>query len=205
MKINQVDNSSFEKTGPYFDVKFSTTIRNYTRGLYPPNLILSSLFDLENSGWYYKSTIRQLTSTFWAKFGWGHVTLTKFPFPRPYSILGIFTLTGIIGFLPHLVYKRQKLSYDKKIITVFILSAFAIWTMSFFRGITSLEGDVFIPGARYAFPAIIPTMTILHMGWYFPFMRINKTQANHIYLLIITSWFIILFTSSMLSIVNFYN
>jgi membrane-anchored protein YejM (alkaline phosphatase superfamily) len=33
------------------------------------------------------------------------------------------------------------------------------------RGIYSIAGTVFIPSARYAYPAIIPTVWMLCIGW----------------------------------------
>jgi len=204
MKLNQIDNPSFEITSPFFNPKFSILVMSNTRGLYSPNLILSSLFDLNNSGWYYRSTIKQLTSTFWAKFGWGHVTLTKFPIKRPYLVLGMITLLGIIGFFSQLLFHKQTLDLKIKMILLFLVSAFIIWIMTFFRGITSLENIIFIPGARYAFPAIIPTMTILHLGWYFPYTHFEFNRGNFIYFFAVTSSFVILFVSSIISILDYY-
>ena len=33
------------------------------------------------------------------------------------------------------------------------------------RGVHSLTDTIFIPGARYAYPAIIPTLLALNAGW----------------------------------------
>jgi hypothetical protein len=40
----------------------------------------------------------------------------------------------------------------------------AIWGSTLVRGINFLFGGTFLPAARYAYPAIIPTMILLSLG-----------------------------------------
>lgn len=203
---NIFENSSFESRIPYLNPNLSYKIWKETRYIYSPNLIISSLFDLKNTGWYYISTIRQLNSTFWAKFGWGHVTLKEFLLPRPYFIFGLLSITGILGFLLQLVFSKKDFSQTQNKMTILmLLSASALWLITFFRGITSLEGVVFIPGARYAFPVIIPTTYILCTGWYFLLKVLRNRNVDLVFAVIMVTWFIIINMYSVISILDFYH
>lgn len=204
-RSNLLQNSSFESRIPYLEPKLSLMIWQITRYIYSPNLIISSIFDLRNSGWYYISTIKQLNSTFWAKFGWGHVTLREFILPRPYLLLGVLSIIGLIGFLIQLIHNNKIFRRsESRIYFLFIMSILILWLLTFFRGITSLEGVVFIPGARYAFPVIIPTMFVLCSGWSFCFTFLKKSE-DLVFFVIIIVLLLSLNLSSIYSIIHFYH
>ena len=67
---------------------------------------------------------------------------------------------GVVAFWRH----RKQIHWD---LFLFLgLSVITIWGSAFLRGLTSqMDGGYFIPVARYAYPAIIPTMLILNIGW----------------------------------------
>ena len=46
-----------------------------------------------------------------------------------------------------------------------LLSGAVVWLFTILRGLTSILTILFIPSSRYAYPAIIPTMLALNMGW----------------------------------------
>ena len=46
-----------------------------------------------------------------------------------------------------------------------VLSLALSWIPTILRGIQSLQGNIFIPSARYAFPSMIPTALALCAGW----------------------------------------
>jgi hypothetical protein len=123
-------------------------------------ILVSSLVDLPGAGWYYKSSFRTLFETFWGRFGWGHVPLL---FQDLYKLLFWICLLGVTGNLIF-VWKRKRMIQPG---VAFLLAAafMTIWTQTTLRGIGTLFGHVFFPSARYAFPAIIPTMTLLVTGW----------------------------------------
>ena len=126
------------------------------------SLILQSLLDPTTSAWYYQASLRSLTQTFWGKFGWGHVPLRA---SHPYRWL---SLTGMIGVLSALLWTwRNRQRVDKRLILVMGLFLAGVWGMALLRGIDSIVGEVFIPSARYAFPAIIPTLLAIIGGWFY--------------------------------------
>ncbi len=123
--------------------------------------ILHSLQNWETAEPYYQQTILSLFRTFWAKFGWGHVPLLG---GKPYRILGALTIAGTASFLLALIRKRARLA---RRLLVFMSTAFIlIWSAAFFRGVgTIATQDLYIPVARYAAPAMIPTAILLVFGW----------------------------------------
>ena len=83
---------------------------------------------------------------------------------RPYTILAIFTLSGFIGALFAFWRRRDRIRWD---VAFFLgVAAIIVWGSAMVRGLSSiLQGSYFIPVARYAYPAIIPTMLLLNLGW----------------------------------------
>ncbi|MGB3700099.1 MAG: hypothetical protein WA997_02420, partial [Anaerolineales bacterium] len=156
---NQVRNSSAEIPG--------LTLRNWIESAFlklipgNPDLILGLIQDPSPLISYYSLTVKSLFHTFWARFGWGHVILVGY---RPYSILGLFTMAGVVGGVVAFWRHRKQIHWD---LFLFLgLSVITIWGSAFLRGLTSqMDGGYFIPVARYAYPAIIPTMLILNIGW----------------------------------------
>ena len=126
-----------------------------------PQLILGLIQDPAPLFSYYQVTTKVLFHTFWARFGWGNVTLLGY---RPYTILGIFTLVGLIGAVIALFRKRGEINWE---LFFFLgVSMFVIWGAALLRGVTSyIGGGYFFPVARYAYPAILPTMLVLNVGW----------------------------------------
>jgi hypothetical protein len=127
-----------------------------------PSYILAALMDPSPADWYFRATGRYLFHTFWARFGWGHVPLVGF---RPYTILGLITVIGLTGAAIAFVRNRRRISWEMVSILVFAMGF--IWLAALMRGVSAvIGGEVFIPSARYALPAIIPTMLVLSVGWY---------------------------------------
>jgi hypothetical protein len=142
----------FEKNRPKFLFTFS------------PELTLGSLFDWQGAGWYYQATSQNLLQTFWAKFGWGQVPLI-FPFTsQPYLLLGMFTISGLVGTGLALWHRRFILPWN---VSLFLgIAMVGVLGQAFLRGIHSLFYPwVFIPGARYVYPVIIPILLVLNTGW----------------------------------------
>jgi hypothetical protein len=128
-----------------------------------PSLMLGSLLDWRGAGWYYRVAAQNLLRTFWAKFGWGHVPLIL-PFTgRPYRLLTMFTLLGLVGVGIALWRRRFTLPWD--VLLFQTIALVGIWGSAILRGVQSLTDSVFIPGARYTYPAIISTMLVLNVGW----------------------------------------
>jgi hypothetical protein len=157
--VNLVRNSSAESSWPWIRPWFDLALLNRFPG--KPSLILGFLLDPLPNRIYYQAMIKSLAQTFWAKFGWGHVVLLGY---RPYTFLALVTLLGCIGALYAFWRRRDRILWD----VVFFLgvASFIVWGSAMARGLSSiLQGSYFIPVARYAYPAIIPTMLFLNLGW----------------------------------------
>lgn len=155
--VNPIRNASAEQAWP----RPRALIQSLINKISPlrPNMVLASLADWQNSRWYYRTTAKQLLQTFWGQFGWGHIPLSR----NTYIALSILTALGVCGGLVRFWRSRKSIAWG-----AFALLAAAvlwIWGAALVRGIHSITGDVFIPSARYAFPAIIPTLWVLCAGW----------------------------------------
>jgi hypothetical protein len=170
-----------------------------------PSWALNSLVDWNKSGWYYKSVAANLLRTFWAKFGWGQVSLLG---SKPYRVLTGVSLLGIFGAIGHTIKRKNGLYWE--VVILFGFAILFIYGAAIFRGVSSVfstNNRVFIPAARYALPAIIPTMMVLNIGWLEisrliqKWTRIRQSYLTALYIL----FFIGLDVISVLSILRFYN
>jgi hypothetical protein len=138
-------------------------IRSFVNSLLDkiPNgsLVLSSLSEPELSVAYYQAVIKALGQSFWARFSWGQVKL----YGRPYVQLGILSLAGIAGAVFFFLKWRNQLPWI--VLFVCSLMLLGVWIPVLFRGLQVLYGQSWLPASRYAFPAIIPTMSVLVVGW----------------------------------------
>jgi hypothetical protein len=167
-----------------------------------PSGILTAITNKITPEWYYQTTAANLLRTFWGKFGWGHVPLIGH---KPYLILLLVTLVGILGVLPFLWRSWRSLKLD--IVILLGIALVEIWGAAFLRGITPVKANVFIPGARYAYPAIIPTVMILSVGWLEIPRFLNRWIRVPVWvqLVLYFSFFIGLDLLSVLSIARFYS
>jgi hypothetical protein len=172
-------------------------------GMTEPSRALYTLLDWRGAGWYYFSSANIMFRTFWARFGWGNVTLLGH---KPYRTLFYVTLIGFLG-LPFAFARRWKrLPYAVGL--VFILALVGAWSLTFMRGsnYVLVARPVLFPAARYAYPVIIPTMLVLSTGWYevlHGFHKLFKLPAITGSLVFI-AFFIALDIYSIVSIVAFF-
>jgi hypothetical protein len=142
---------------PWFDRLWSRFMPNYSG----PSFNLHYLLDYKAIHWHYRMTAYRLFTTFWGQFGWGNVPLRLGP--RPYFLLGVFTGLAGIGAGIKVLRDWKKLPWE----SLFLLgiSFFVIWVMAVLRGTSHLSVTwLYLPVARYAFPAIIPTMLFITVG-----------------------------------------
>ena len=200
---NLLRNPSAEQAGPGVQ-SWANAIGLKIFNPYPvgyPSDILVSLLDWKGAGWYYRETGTFMLRTFWAKFGWGNVPLLG---SKPYRALAVVTLLGLAGAGWALWQRRHTLQWE--VLLVLGLALFGIWVLAIFRGIGSIFGWAFTPVARFAFPAILPTVLVLNAGW-LEILRsfgrwlhmVPKLQVT-LYLL----FFVTLDALSILSIARFY-
>jgi len=156
---NAIRNSSGEKTWPIARRWVDILVSKYFPGR--PSLVIASLLDLSNFRTYYTVTLKTLFESFWARFGWGNITISGF---HPYLILGIFTLIGMLGAIRFFLKNHGRLSWE--LILFLGLPVVMIWGSTLVRGINSYMGNHFlVPVSRYAYPVIIPTMLLIDIGW----------------------------------------
>jgi hypothetical protein len=154
---NPIRNASAEQDWP----RLRPLVQNLLSKVSPlqPNMILTSLADWQNSHWYYRTTAKQLLRTFWGQFGWGHIRLSR----NIYIGLSILTVIGALGGL--VGFWRNRTSIPWAAFILMTAAVLGIWGAALVRGIHSITESVFIPSARYAYPAIIPTVWVLCAGW----------------------------------------
>jgi hypothetical protein len=142
-------------------LRFRPQVEKAISKVYPvqASLILPSFLDLKGSWVYYRPAANQLFRTFWAKFGWAHVPLYG---SKPYRVLAGISLAGLIGSLLFALLNWRRLPW--KVILVLGSAAVGVWGAALVRGIDYLFSGTFLPAARYAYPAIIPTMILLSLG-----------------------------------------
>lgn len=167
---NLIRNPSAELSGPrvrsWLDNLWMRWFPEYER----PSLFLTYLLDWSTVKWHYEVVGARLFRTFWGMFGWGNVPLIGH---KPYRVLLYFALIGLLGAVLSV---RSKVKYYNWEIFVFLgLSLLGIYALAFSRGAVHLFTDSFyLPVARYAFPAIIPTVLILSTGWWEIIKIINQ-------------------------------
>jgi hypothetical protein len=166
-----------------------------------PALMLYTLLDQSAAGWYYRETGENLLRTFWAMFGWGHVPLWGY---APYRPLGAITLLGLLGAAIPLWKKRKTLPWDA--LAFFALTMLGVWGLAWLRGSIYIFYKSFIPGARYVYAAIIPTLLVLIAGWSALGEQVGRRwklfQRGQI--LIYLSFYVVLDIYSWVSIIHYY-
>jgi hypothetical protein len=167
-----------------------------------PSSALAFLLDPLAALPFYRLVLERLSESFWAGFGWGHVPLIG---SWSYRLLKIGSLAGGIGAGIAIYRRRRRLRID---LALFIgLSLIAIWGSTLLRGADAMiEGASRLPVARYAYPAIIPTMLLLIFGWLgisAELRRVIKIPESVVYLLFI-GFFVALDILGVISLINYY-
>jgi hypothetical protein len=200
--VNLLRNGSAERVWP----SFQPWVDNLGARVLPDqsrlSMILYSVLDPSAAGWYYQAAGSRLLRTFWAKFGWGHVPLLGH---KPYRWLFIISLIGFVGASLGLWRKRHVLSGD--VLGWLFLLTWGIWGAALARGSIYIPFErVFLPVARYAFPAIIPTVYFLTFGWLEVLRRIGSRFRIplHIQYGIYLAGFLGLDVASIISITSYY-
>jgi hypothetical protein len=179
-------------------------VENFIDDFFPdrPSLILASFIDWEGAGWYYRGTAHNLFHTFWGKFGWANVALEG---SKPYRPLLVFTVLAGFGMIYTAIENRKFIPWDIVLFLAFIL--IFLWGSTLVRGISSISGAIFIPSARYASPAIIPTLLLLCTGWAAYLSQIEQRFKIHPLVLpgLYLTLFLILNVFAVSSIIRFYS
>ena len=159
---NLLRNASGEVAGPAIRPWARELSSGLLHAMPFPALEFSVLLDWRGAEWYYQSVAKNLLNTFWSKFGWGHVPLLPFT-DQFYILLQMVVLTGFAGTIIRMLRSGHYRLWN--MLLFFGLTMSGILVQTILRGMESLYGEVFIPGARYAYPVIIPFMLALNAGW----------------------------------------
>ncbi|MEJ2710032.1 MAG: DUF2142 domain-containing protein [Anaerolineales bacterium] len=199
--MNLVHGGSGESPWPFVRPWADKLIARYFPGR--PSEILGAVLDWRPVVWYYRITLQNLAFTFWARFGWGHVKLLGNRFVDP--ILLVLSLLSLLGAVVAVFRHRRRLPWPT--ITFFSLVLLLIWGPAVVRGVGSLTGRVFIPSARYAYPAIIPSALLLVYGWRELFcLAVNRLRITDRYgYALYAAFFVGLNALAIVSIVRFYS
>ena len=158
--LNLIRNPSAEKT--WFTFKPPLLLQFSTQTSIPV-YALPAMQDLQLTSGIYRNTIKNLFESFWARFGWNHVTLSQ-PW---YVVLQWFTIISL-GISTFVFFRLKSWSNTKIRIIMgwFAICALLIWVAALARQNLPFWNFIFFtPSARYAFPAIIPSMILIIGGW----------------------------------------
>ena len=193
--VNLLRNASAESSWPWIRPWAETLLaRSGVRATIQPSLALAALLDWRAFEDYHSATAGRLLRTFWAEFGWADVSL-----PDPwYPALTAVTLAGVAGAALALWRGRRRLPWDVALLLG--LALLAAWGAAWLRGVgEALSANPYIPVARYTYPAIIPTVLLLCVGWR-EFLR----HAGRLYLVIQLLALLALDAVSLLTITQHY-
>ncbi|HEX6303156.1 MAG TPA: hypothetical protein VFZ76_03135 [Anaerolineales bacterium] len=158
---NLLRNASAERGGPRIDTRLEKISATALPDFSGPSFAMSYFLDWAGAQWHYVMAGGRLFRTFWGQFGWGQAPLLGH---KPYRVLLIATLIGIAGTVIALWRRRKVLPWT----IIFLLGVVmaVVWAATILRGLSHLSVTWFwIPVARYGYPAIIPTLLILSVGW----------------------------------------
>ena len=173
---NRVRNASAEATLPTLRPALERAIQGYTRR--SPSLFLVSVLDGKRALDVYPIVVENLLQSFWARFGWNQITLPQ----GWYWALAVVTAWGAIGAGVGYVrlWRAARASGDQEsgagkrepararqlaAFTFLGVAALLVWANAFMR-VHPLGTRIQVPVARYAYPAIIPTVLALTGGWW---------------------------------------
>lgn len=158
--VNRVRNGSAEAAWPRVREWAEEGLRKYGRRSLDG--ILASVLDWQRTAWVYRVAGLNLFRSFWATFGWNHVDLPV----GWYWGLGVVTVLGVLGALVAWVrlWRSNRPPPWKGALGLLAVAGLLVWGVALLRP-HPLIGKPFIPAARYAYPAIVPTVLALAGGW----------------------------------------
>lgn len=199
---NLIRNSSVEHSWP----SLRPGVDAWLAAILPDNVrsstLLYSILDWRGTAWYFRATARNMLETFWGRFGWGHVRLMA---PSLYDVLATAVALAGVGWA--LRGWRAGLRPSSSAGGFLLLAMILAWTLASLRGVIFIfAASAFIPGARYAYPAVLPTLVFLGLGWReasraaAAFLRVPARAGFYAWL----AGFLILDAVSLLTIFQFY-
>jgi hypothetical protein len=163
---NMLRNGSAENAGfrirPWVDDLGAQLFPDQVR----PSLILTYLLDWNGARWFYKASGLRLLRTFWGMFGWAHVPLLGH---KPYRVFLVLTILGLlgVGLWFGIRLRARPVCLPWEALAVLGLLFVGYWGLTLVRSPIFMSlVHIYLPVARNAYPAIIPTALLVCMGWH---------------------------------------
>ena len=155
---NRVRNGSAERTWPRIRPIVDEWVKRYTRR--SPSQFLASLLDGRRTAHIYKLAATNLFQSFWARFGWNQIELAS----GWYWAAGALTLSSGIGALIGWTRLPRLAARAQRVVGLLLAAALLVWLNALLR-VHPVGVYTVIPAARYAYPAVIPSLLALVAGW----------------------------------------
>lgn len=200
---NRLRNGSAEMASVGIQDWFNGLGTDYFPHYARPSFILAYFIDWFGTDWHLQKISSQLFRSLWGIFGWGNI---YFIGSKPYRIFFLFFLFGTAGSIYWLWQTRKNPPWE--LIMVFGLVLVTIWGGAFIRGISHLPTNrLALPVARYAYPAIIPTMTVFAVGYLALFRLFLKKslKADTLFSLVYLAIFVCFNIWALISLSRFYS
>jgi len=192
---NHIRNASAEAAWPYVRPGIEKAFQDLTGSYLSPTILLGSVLNWENSTTLYRITGVSLFQTFWARFGWAHIYLNSSIYWALAGVTGLGVLGAILALWPSTKGKSRSWMLALGWLG---LAAAVIWLSALLRGFfTTLDQRAYIPTARYAFPAMIPTMLVLVAGC-------KQVFGSRIGTVAIVLGYLVLDIASIVTIIKYY-
>lgn len=146
-----------------------------------PSFVAAYLLDWRGAAFSYLASGERLLHTFWGAFGWGHVALLGAPWIY-WLLLGFFLLGSIGGVIVLVQHLRQKL-INWEVLFFLGFALILAWGAAFLRGsIYVALPNLYLPVARYAYVAVVPTLLMMTIGWNYiiSMLASGKTQTMNL-------------------------
>jgi hypothetical protein len=159
---NYVRNGSAERRWPRLRPWVVPNLQRFVGHVPSPSSALASLLDWERTHWVYPREGRYFFETFWARFGWAHVGLPRFW----YGFASGLSVLGFAGGLVILMQGRYRTwaSSLRRALLFLSVAALLVWGGAWLRVHPFHGPHPFLPGSRYAFPALLPVALFIVGG-----------------------------------------
>ena len=129
-----------------------------------PVQVLEALFDVQRTGPVLINPIAfTVLQGFFNGFGWGHIWMRGSVWPVVFLALA---LSSVVGCARWLFQSEPSRARELRPALLFLgLAGVLGWSLAILRPLPLFEARMVFPTARYAFPAMIPTVLVLVAGW----------------------------------------
>ena len=168
-----------------------------------PSQVLAALFDIERTGpVLLQSIFPFVLDGFFTRFAWGHIALTGIPWLFLFRGLALVALVGCAKWVIWSKVRSSRASV-RPVLVFLGLAGALVWGNTIIWPLPMLWTEVWFPAARYAFPAMIPTVLMLVGGWCALWPRSYRAYGSFVLLLymiglnVVSVWTIWIFYRSL--------